>query len=60
MRQRLIDYARMRRNVEVVALEDSGSGVLSDSGNLELLVSVRCLLDQIAEANRRFEAWSWT
>ena len=51
MRWYLVDYARARRNAEFIQLEEGGDGGRCDSNDLELLVSVGCLLDQLADSN---------
>jgi RNA polymerase sigma factor (TIGR02999 family) len=51
MRWYLIDCARAQRNAQFVSLQERCDGVRCDSGNLELLVSVGCLLDQLADTN---------
>lgn len=51
MRQYLIDCARARRHEEFVAVEENEQCLAWLSNDLELLVSVGCLLEQLADAN---------
>jgi RNA polymerase sigma factor (TIGR02999 family) len=51
MRQYLIDCWRARRHWELVSLEEAGELASRDCFELQLLISVSCLLDQLAEKN---------
>ena len=51
MRWYLIECARARRNAQFVAVEEIEDSLPCDSANLELLFSVRRLLDQLADTN---------
>ena len=48
MRRHLIDCARKRHNVQFVSLEDLATVTRYDSVDLDVLISVRNLLDQLA------------
>jgi RNA polymerase sigma factor (TIGR02999 family) len=51
MRRHLIDYARGRPDVEIVALEDIKNSLPADSAKIDLAITVDSLLDQLAETN---------
>ena len=50
MRRYLIDYARGRPDVELVALERMDNFIQADSAKLDLAVTIDRLLDQLADA----------
>lgn len=49
MRRHLIDYARGRPEVEVIALEDIKNSLPAQSAKIDLAITVDRLLDQLAE-----------